>query len=54
MKAPLHVKRTVQRHLHDIVNDQRFVMHYRAIPNTVSHLEVFGPQGGNVSCIVNC
>ena len=27
--------------LHDIVNDQRFTMHYRAISNTVSHLKVF-------------
>jgi len=27
--------------LHDIVNDQGFAMHYRAISNLVSHLEVF-------------
>ena len=27
--------------IHDIVNDQGFAMHYRAISNTVSHLEVF-------------
>jgi len=27
--------------LYDIVNDQGFAMHYRAISNTVSHLEVF-------------
>ena len=26
---------------HDVVNDQGFAMHYRAISNTVSHLEVF-------------
>jgi len=27
--------------LRDVVNDQRFAMHYRAISNSVSHLEVF-------------
>ena len=27
--------------LHDVVNDQGFAMHYRAISNSVSHLEVF-------------
>ena len=27
--------------IHDIVNDQGFAMHYRAISNTVSHLEIF-------------
>ena len=27
--------------IHDIVNDQGFAMHYRAISNTVNHLEVF-------------
>ena len=27
--------------IHDVVNDQGFAMHYRAISNTVSHLEVF-------------
>ena len=27
--------------IHDLVNDQGFAMHYRAISNTVSHLEVF-------------
>ena len=27
--------------IHDIVNDQGFAMHYRAISNTVSYLEVF-------------
>jgi len=26
---------------HDVVNDQGFAMHYRAISNTFSHLEVF-------------
>ena len=44
MKAPLHVKRTVQRHLHDIVNDQRVAMHYRAVPNTVSHWKFLVPK----------
>ena len=27
--------------IHDVVNDQGFAMHYRAISNRVSHLEVF-------------
>jgi len=27
--------------IHDVVNDQRFAMHYRAISNTAIHLEVF-------------
>jgi len=27
--------------IHDVVNDLGFAMHYRAISNTVSHLEVF-------------
>ena len=27
--------------IHDIVNDQGFAMHYRAISNMVSHVEVF-------------
>ena len=27
--------------IHNVVNDQGFAMHYRAISNTVSHLEVF-------------
>jgi len=27
--------------IHNVVNDKRFAMHYRAISNTVSHLEVF-------------
>ena len=26
--------------IHDVVNDQGFAMHYRAISNTVSHLEI--------------
>ena len=27
--------------IHDVLNDQGFAMHYRAISNMVSHLEVF-------------
>ena len=27
--------------IHDVVNDQGFAMNYRAISNSVSHLEVF-------------
>ena len=32
---------TIQRHIHDVVNDQGFAMHYRATSNTVSHFKVF-------------
>ena len=35
--------------IHDIVNDQGFAMHYRAISNTVSHLEVF--QGERINTV---
>ena len=31
--------------IHDIVNDQGFALHYGAISNMASHLEVFGRQG---------
>ena len=27
--------------IHDVVDDQGFAMHYRAISNTVSHLQIF-------------
>jgi hypothetical protein len=27
--------------IHDVVSDEGFAMHYRAISSTVSHLEVF-------------
>ena len=27
--------------IHGVVNDQGFAMHYKAISNTISHLEVF-------------
>ena len=27
--------------MHDVVNDQGFAMHFRAISTTVSHLKVF-------------
>ena len=40
MKAPCMSKEQYKG-IHDVVNDRRFVMHYRAISNTVSHLEVF-------------
>ena len=35
--------------IHDVVNDQGFAMHYRAISNTVSHLEVFRCEGINAA-----
>ena len=34
-------QRPIYKGIHDLVNDQGFAMHYRAISNTVSHLEVF-------------
>ena len=40
MKAPCMSKKQYKG-IHDLVNDQGFTMHYRAIANTVSHLEVF-------------
>ena len=40
MKAPCMSDKQCKG-IHDVVNDQGFVMHYRAISNTVSHLEVF-------------
>ena len=35
--------------IHDVVNDQGFAMHYRAISNTVSDLEVFGCERINTA-----
>ena len=35
--------------IHDVVNDQGFAMHYRAISNRVSHLEVFQCEGINTA-----
>jgi len=40
MKDPC-ITREPSLGLHDVVNDQGFAMYYRAISNTVSHLEVF-------------
>ena len=40
MKAPCMSKEQYKG-THDVVNDQRFTMHYMAISNTVSYLEVF-------------
>jgi len=40
MKDPC-ITREQSLGIHDIVNDQGFAMHYRAISNTVNHLEVF-------------
>ena len=40
MKAPCMSKEQYKG-IHDVVNDQGFVMHYRAISNTVSDLDVF-------------
>ena len=35
--------------IHDVVNDQGFAMHYRAISNMVSHLEVFSCERINAA-----
>jgi len=35
--------------IHDIVNDQGFAMHYRAISNMASHLEVFQCERNNTA-----
>ena len=35
--------------IHDVVNDQGFAMHYMAISNTISHLEVFQCERINVA-----
>ena len=40
MKAPCMSKEQYKG-IHDVVNDQGFAMHYRAISNTLSDLEVF-------------
>jgi len=40
MKDPC-ITREQSLGIHDVVNDQGFAMHYRAISNTVSHWEVF-------------
>ena len=48
MKAPCKSKEQYKG-IHDVVNDQGFVMHYRASSNTVSHLEVFPCDGINTA-----
>ena len=40
MKTPCMSKEQYKG-IHDVVNDQGFAMHYKAILNTVSHLEIF-------------
>ena len=40
MKAPCMSKEQYKG-IHDVVYDHGFTMHYRAISNTVGHLEVF-------------
>ena len=39
MKAPC-MSNEQYKGIHDVVNDQGFAIHYRAISNTVSYLEV--------------
>jgi len=39
MKDPC-ITREQSLGIHDVVNDQGFAIHYRAISNTVSHLQV--------------
>ena len=38
MKTPC-LSKEQYKGIHDVVNDQGFAMHYRAISNTVSHFE---------------
>ena len=33
--------KVIDKGINDVVNDQGFAMHYRAISNTVKHLKVF-------------
>ena len=40
-KKDLCVTREQSLGIHDVVNDQRFVMHYRVISNMVSHFQLF-------------
>jgi len=40
MKDPCNT-REQSLSIHDVVNDQGFTMHYRAISNTANHLKVF-------------
>jgi len=40
MKDP-RITREQSIGIHNLVNDKGYAMHYRAISNTVSHLEVF-------------
>ena len=40
MKDPC-ISREQYKGIHDVVNDQGFDMHYTAISNTISHLELF-------------
>ena len=49
----LQEKQSIGILIHDVVNDQGFAMHYRAISNTVSHLEVFRCKriNGLTSCL---
>jgi len=48
MKDPC-ITRQQSLGLHDVVNDQGFAMHYRAISDTVNHLEVFRYEGINTA-----
>jgi len=48
MKDPC-ITREQSLGMHDLVNDQGFTMHCRAISNTASHLEVFQCERINIA-----
>ena len=48
MKVP-YMSKEKNKDIHDVVNVQGFAMHYRAISNTVSHLEVFRCESINTA-----
>ena len=48
MKEPCMSKEQYKG-LHDVVNDQRFAMHYRVISNIVSHLGLFRCERANTA-----
>jgi len=41
----MHFQETQSVGIHDVLNPQWFAMHYRAISNTISHLQVFRCEG---------
>ena len=44
------IEETQSIDIHDVLNDQGFVMHYRATSNTGSHFEVFESERVTLVC----